>query len=80
MDPCKYDWECDQMLWQIQHQSMSRQTIFGDFNDQPILSNYYNFLNDDDGDDDVNNIPSTPVEYSLLDNKGVEYVAVRNDE
>ena len=33
--------------------------IFGDFNDQPIPSNYHNFLNDDN--DNGNNIPGTPV-------------------
>ena len=38
----------------------------GDFNCQPILSNYYKFLNDDDGDG--NNIPGTPVDNSLLYN------------
>ena len=52
--------------------------IFGYFNDQPIPSNYYNFLNDDD--DDGNNIPGTPVYDALPDNKGVEYSVVINDE
>ena len=37
--------------------------IFGDFNDQPIPSNYYNFLNDDN--EDGNKIPVNPV-YSLV--------------
>ena len=42
--------------------------IFGDFNDQPIPSNYYNLLNDDDDNDyDYgNNIPGNPVGDSLL--------------
>ena len=40
--------------------------IYGEFNDQPIPSNYYNFLNDDD--DDGNNIPGTPVGDVLPDN------------
>ena len=40
--------------------------IFGDFNDQPIPSHYYNFLKDDN--DDGNNVPGTPVEDSLPDN------------
>ena len=40
--------------------------IFGDFNYQPIPSNCYNFLNDDD--DDGNNIPGTPVYDALTDN------------
>ena len=44
--------------------------IFGDFNDQPIPSNYYNFLNDDD--DNGNNISCNTLEYALLENKGVE--------
>ena len=52
--------------------------IFGDFNDQPIPSNYYNFLND--GDDDGNNIPGTPVYYDLLYNEGVEYSFIPNDK
>ena len=39
---------------------------FGDFNYQPILSNYYNFLNDDD--DDGDDIPGSPVFDSLPDN------------
>ena len=34
--------------------------IFGAFNDQPIPSNYYNFLNDDNNDG--NNIPVNPVD------------------
>ena len=40
--------------------------IFGDFNDQPIKSGYYNILNDDNDDD--NNITSTSVDYVLPDN------------
>ena len=52
--------------------------IFVDFNDQPIPYNYYSFLNDDD--DDINNIPCTPVEYALLENEGVEYAFVKNYE
>ena len=44
--------------------------IFGYFNDQPIPSNYYNFLNDDD--DNGNNISCNTLEYALLENKGVE--------
>ena len=41
--------------------------IFGEFNDQPIPSNYYNFLNYNDDID--NNIPGTPVDNSLLENE-----------
>ena len=41
--------------------------IFGEFNDQPIPSNYYNFLNYNDDID--NNIPVTPVDNSLLENE-----------
>ena len=52
--------------------------IFVNFNDQPIPSNYYNFLKDDN--DDGNNIPRTPIENALPDNKGVEDSALPNDE
>ena len=52
--------------------------IFGSFNDQPIPYIYYNFLNDDNGN--VNDIPGTRVDDSLLDNEGVEYAVVLNDE
>ena len=44
--------------------------IFGDFYDQTIPLDYYDFLNDDDDND--NNIPGTPVEDFLLDDKVVE--------
>ena len=37
--------------------------IFGNFNDQPIPSDYYNLLNDDS--DNGNNIPGTPVDGTL---------------
>ena len=66
------------MLWHLQHQRISKRFFFGDFNDQPIPSNYYNFLNDDD--DDVNNVPGTPVDNVLLDNKVVEDAVVPNYE
>ena len=52
--------------------------IFGDFNGQPIPSDYYKFLNDDD--DDGNNIPGTPVDDYLPYNKVVKYAVVTNDE
>ena len=39
--------------------------ILGDFNDQPIPSDYYNSLNNDD--ENGNNVPSTPVDDALLD-------------
>ena len=52
--------------------------IFVGFNDQPILSDYYNFLNDDYGDG--SNIPGTPVNNALPYKKGVEYVVVPNNE
>ena len=42
--------------------------ILGDFNEQPIPSDYYNLLND--YDDDGNNIPVTTIENTLPDNKG----------
>ena len=43
--------------------------ISGDFNEQPIPYDYYNFLNDDDNDG--NNFTGTPVDGTLMDNKGV---------
>ena len=52
--------------------------IFGDFNDQPISSDYYNFLND--GGDYGNNFPGTPVDDALPDNEGVEDAVAPNDE
>ena len=45
-------------------------SIFGDFYNQPIPSDYYNFLND--GNDNDNNTPGTLVDNVLLDNKRVE--------
>ena len=45
---------------------------------QPIPSNYYNFLNDDNND--YNNIFGTPIDDALPDNKVVEYVVVPNYE
>ena len=51
---------------------------FGYFNDQPIPSNYYNFINDEN--DDGNNIPINPIEDALPDNEGVEDSVVPNDE
>ena len=50
----------------------------GDFNDKLVPSNYYSFLNDDD--DDVNNIPGTPVDNSLPENEGGEYDVITYDE
>ena len=52
--------------------------IFGYFNDKTIPSEYYNFLNDDNGD--ANNIPGTPVDNFLPKNEWVEDAAVPNDE
>ena len=52
--------------------------IFGNFNDKPIPSTYYNLINDDNRNG-YNN-PGTPFEYSLLENKGVEYTVHPNDE
>ena len=51
---------------------------FGDFNDRPIPYYYYNLLNDED--EDCNNIPGSPIENVLLDNKGAEKSFVSNDE
>ena len=47
--------------------------IFGDFNDQPIQSTYYDLI--DDYDDNGNQIDN-----ALIDNEGVEDSAVPNDE
>ena len=52
--------------------------VFGNFNDQPIPLNYYNFLNYDDYDG--NNITGTPVDGVLIYNKGVEDSVIPNDE
>ena len=51
---------------------------FGDFNNQPIPSNYYNLLNDDDVDG--NNIPGNIFDNALPYNGGVEDAVVPNDE
>ena len=51
---------------------------FSDFNDYTIPSDYYNLLNDDD--DDGNNTAVTPIDYSLLGNKGMEDAVVPNNE
>ena len=47
-------------------------------NYQPIPSDYYNFLNDDD--DDGNNITGTHVDGALTENEGEEYLVVPNYE
>ena len=47
--------------------------IFGDFNDQPIPSTYYDLTNDYDND-------GTQIDAYLTDNKGVEDAVVPNDE
>ena len=52
--------------------------IFGDFNDKPIPSNYYIFLDDDNNDG--NNNPGTPVDNSLPDNEGGEDAVMTDDE
>ena len=46
--------------------------IFGYFNLQPIPSDYYNFLMNDN--ENGNNIPEILVDNDLPDNKGVEDV------
>ena len=50
--------------------------LIGNFHDQPIPPDYYDFLNDDD--DDHNNITSTPVENVFPDNKEMEYALLPN--
>ena len=52
--------------------------IFSNFNDQPIPSDYYNFLKDDD--DDGNNVPINPVYNDLPENEGVEDEVMTNNE
>ena len=52
--------------------------IYGYFNNQPIPSNYYNFLNDDN--DDINNINGTLADNALPENKGLKDAVVPNDE
>ena len=52
--------------------------ISGDFNDQPIPPDYYNFLND--YDEDGNNNIGTPVDDVLPENKGVEDAVMKNYE
>ena len=52
--------------------------IFDNFNNQPILSYYYNLLNDDDGND--NNITGNTVDNTLPENEGVEYAVSASDE
>ena len=56
----------------------SYELTFGDFNDQSIPSDYYSFLSNDDEND--NNVPGTPVDDALPDNKGVEDVVLPNDK
>ena len=55
-----------------------KELIFGNWNYQPIPSEYYNFLNHDDND--VNNNTDNPVGDALMDNKWVEDLLVTNDE
>ena len=52
--------------------------IFGDFNEQPIPSNYFNLLNDDDDND--TNFPGNIVNNELPENKEVEDAVMPNDE
>ena len=52
--------------------------IFGDFSYQPIPPNFYDFLNNDD--DDENKIPGTPVYDVLPVKRRVEDSVVLNDE
>ena len=49
--------------------------IFGDFHDQSIPHEYYDFLNDNY--DDENDTTDTPVENVFPDNKGGEYSAMK---
>ena len=52
--------------------------IFGDFIEQPIPSDYYNFLKD--YDDGGNNVTENPVYNSLPDNKGVKDSVMPSNE
>ena len=51
--------------------------IFGNFNDQPIPYKYYIFVNGDNNDGNKN--PGIPVDFALLDNKGLEDTFMTND-
>ena len=48
------------------------------FNDQPVPSNYYNFLTDDN--ENSNNITVTTIDNFLPDNKELEDESVPNDD
>ena len=52
--------------------------IFGDFNDQPIPSKYYNLLNNDN--DYGNNIPGITVDNYLLYNEVMEDAFMPDNE
>ena len=52
--------------------------ILGNFNGKPIPSDYYNFLNDEDDND--NDILGTPVDNVFPENEGVEDSFMPNDE
>ena len=52
--------------------------IFGDFNEQPNQSNYYNVLNYDD--DDGNNIPGNTFDDDQPFNEGVEDAVMQKYE
>ena len=50
--------------------------LFGDFHDQPIPPGYYDFLNDNNYDD--NYTPKTPVGGFFTGGGWVEYSSVKN--
>ena len=52
--------------------------IFGDFNDQPIPSDNYNLIKDEN--DNSNNVSGPPVDDALPENKVLEYIVVPNDK
>ena len=62
----------------LKTKGLPRKLFFGDFNEQTIPPNYYNFLNDDNDND--NNIFGTRVYDDLLENEGLEDVVMVNDE
>ena len=78
MGSFQYDWGCHWALWKFNTKRCPDEIFFGNSHDQPIPSNYCDFLNDDY--DDENNIPCSPVEDVPPDQKKLEDSVVPNDE
>ena len=73
MDEDAIEWYCT-----FNNKGFPDEIIFGDFNDQPIPSDYYNLLSNKD--DNGNNVNDIPVDNALPDNKGVYYAVMTDDE